>query len=249
MVFYTVAWSESQDSATLVNMAAVADPQLRTSGDDIIVPGFAPQLGAFYAVGAGITQAQFATPSTRRVFNLDLRPLDRAAEPSSPTPYVPFFQHPIPLVATEFANMLVAEDTLGADRNTGLAWLVDGPVAVDTRADFTVRATGSTTLTTFSWTNAALTFSQTLPAGNYDIVGARFESAGLIAARFVLVGASHRPGGIGYDAAGDVEHMGQRHGMWGIWGNFAHDAPPTVDFLSVSADTSETVYLDLVGPL
>jgi len=32
----------------------------------------------------------------------------------------------------------------------------------------------------------------------------------------------------------------------GVWGEFTHDSPPTVDFLSVSADTSETVYLDIV---
>jgi hypothetical protein len=35
-------------------------------------------------------------------------------------------------------------------------------------------------------------------------------------------------------------------GGWGVWGEFAHTAPPTVDFLSVSADTSEVVHLDLI---
>ncbi len=241
-----VAWSESQDSATLVNMAAVADAHVRVVGDDVVVPSFAPLLGAEYLVGVSATQAQIASPSLRRTINLDLAPIDRTAEPAVPTPFLPHFDHPIPLDAEEALNFLVAEDGVGAARSTGLAWLVDAPVVPDTRPDFTVRTTAAVTLTTFTWTNGALTFSQTLPKGSYDIVGARAEAAGLLAFRFVLVGASHRPGGIGYDAALDLEHQGQRHGKWGIWGSFAHNTPPTVDFLSVSADTAETVWLDLV---
>jgi len=32
----------------------------------------------------------------------------------------------------------------------------------------------------------------------------------------------------------------------GNWGEFDHTYPPQVEFLSVSADTAEVVYLDLV---
>lgn len=246
MTFSTVAWSESQDSATLVNAAAVADPHVRVVADDIIVPGFAPQLAAYYAVGVGITQAQLSSPTLRRVFNLDIEPADRLAEPTTLPPIHDLFDNPIPLAATEALNALVAEDTAGADRNTVLAWLADKAAVPDKRPDYTIRATNTTTLTTFAWTNGALTFSQTLPAGKYDIVGARAQSAGLLAFRFVLIGGIARPGGIGFDADVDTDPMGQRHGGWGVWGSFEHDAPPTVDFLSVSADTSQVVHLDLV---
>jgi hypothetical protein len=35
-------------------------------------------------------------------------------------------------------------------------------------------------------------------------------------------------------------------GQLGEWGTFSHNTPPTVDFLSLSADTSQTVDLDLI---
>ena len=37
MVFTLIAYSESQDSSTLTNVAALVDPHVRVVGDDIIV--------------------------------------------------------------------------------------------------------------------------------------------------------------------------------------------------------------------
>jgi hypothetical protein len=85
-----------------------------------------------------------------------------------------------------------------------------------------------------------------LPAGSYDIIGMRAVSTGAIAARLVIPGFEWRPGVIAYDAVGDVELPRFRYGNAGVFGRFTHDSPPTVDFLSVSADTSETVFLDVV---
>ena len=246
MVQSLVAWSESQDSATLVNAAAVADQHVRIVGDDVVVPAFAPLLGAYYALGVNFTLGQFTSPSLRTLFNIDVEPADVLAEPSSIPPVHDLFRKPIALKASEALNFLMAEDAAGASRVNGFAWLLSAASPPDNRPDFTIRATNTSTLTTFAWSNGALTFSQTLPAGKYDIVGARAQSAGLVAFRFVLTGASHRPGGVGFDTDGDVDYPAQRHGGWGIWGSFEHDAPPTVDFFSVSADTSQVVHLDLV---
>jgi len=97
-----------------------------------------------------------------------------------------------------------------------------------------------------AWTNGALTFSQTLPRGTYQIVGMRANSAGLRAARLVVPGYSWRPGCIGCDADSDLAADRFRHGKAGVWAEFSHDAPPTVDFFSASADTAQVVLLDLI---
>ncbi len=246
-MFTTVAWSESQDTAgVLTSVAGVSDAHVRVEGDNIVVPSYAPNLVAVFAIGATISQAQIESPSLRRFVNIDVEPVNVGAEPIVPTPLAAFFDHPIALDPAEPLRAWVAEAAAGAERETVLAWLADGPLAPVGGEVFTVRATSTATLVAYAWTLGSLTFSQALPAGNYQVVGMRAESAGLIAARLVFVGGGPRPGCIGYDAAVDVSNPSFRYGQLGVWGEFAHNEPPSVEFLSVSADASETVWLDLV---
>jgi len=246
-MFTLVAWSESQDTGgNLTYVAALADQHVRVEGDNIVVPAGMNYLLGALAVGATISDAQIESPALRRTLLLDVPGLNIGAEPIVPTPVFDAFYNPLILDEYEPLRSLVAEEAAGAEQETVLVWLGDGPQAPVGGDIYTVRATATATLTAYAWTNAALNFSQVLPAGVYQVVGMRAESAGLIAARLVFVGGTWRPGCVGYDARSDKEHFIFRRGGLGVWGEFAHDQPPTVDFLSVSADTTETVWLDLV---
>lgn len=248
MPWTVVGYSESQDSAVLVNIAALADPHVRVEGDNVVVPPDLSNLLAEYAVGISITRAQLVSPSLRRVFPYEIVPIDRGAdEPSSGLLLNDHFTAPVPLTGDEALNALGAEDGTGATRSAVLVVLGSGPIEAIRQPIFTIRATASVTLTANTWINAGLTLDQTLPAGRYQLVGARFESVGLVAFRFVFPGFEWRPGGLGVDAASDLLPPGQRRGGWGVWGEFRHNTPPTVDFWSISADTSETGQLDLVS--
>ena len=110
----------------------------------------------------------------------------------------------------------------------------------------TVKATATETLVANKWTNAQLEFVDELGAGRYAVVGMRAKSDGLIAARLVFSEIPWRPGVVGIDAFGDLDVPRFRMGKAGIFGEFEHTNPPTVDFLSISADTSETVWLDII---
>jgi hypothetical protein len=165
-----------------------------------------------------------------------------------PTPdelFHDYFDMPIPLDVSESVQAKIAEDG-STTRNTVLIWFGDKIDPVPAGRLIHVRCTSSTTLTAYAWTNGSLTFSQSLPAGRYAIIGARAYSAGLIAFRLVIPGIWQRPGAIGVanQYAASVSRF--RVGGAGSWGEFEHNLPPTVDFLSVSADTSEVVHLDLI---
>jgi hypothetical protein len=245
-MFSLVAWSESQDSAVLVNVAALADPHIRVNGDDVIVPTDLQALVGAYAVGLNVTRAQLVSPSLRRYLNFEIAPFDLATEPVVPTAFIDLRRNPIILDPEEALDAQAAENGAGAIRSTIFAWLADKalePVTGDIR---TVRVTNASTLAASAWTNGALTFDQTLPAGEYAVVGGRFVSAGLQGWRCVFVGQQWRPGAIGYDLDNDIEHPAFRYGQMGVWGTFRHNTPPTIDFLSVSADTSQTGELDLM---
>lgn len=245
MPFSLVAYSESQDSAALVYIAAVADPHVTVSGDDIYVPELT-QLSGFLFMGANFSQGQIESPSLKAQNLIDVEPGDGADEPASPSNFHDLFDAPVPLARSEALRTLMAEDGAGATRVSALLWLSDGPITPARGKIITVRATNGSTLVANAWTNGALTFSQTLPAGRYDIAGMRAESAGLRAARLVIPGFPWRPGVPGFDADGDLDVPRFRYGRAGVFGSFFHNEPPTVDFFSASADTSQVVWLDLI---
>jgi len=240
-----VAFDENYTAAaTLDAMTAVSDPHVRVAGDDIWIPDPLPYLGGYIALGATLTAARIESPTLRTLTPIDVAPLDLAAEPSTPAAYVDLKGNPKLIGAGEALNFRAT--VTGAARCLGLAVLCDGPIAPVAGEIFTIKATAAATLVANAWTNAALTFAQSLPHGTYQVVGMRAQSAGLIAARLVFPGYAWRPGCLGADAYSDLVHEAFRGGKLGVWGSFEHDVPPTVDFLSISADTSEEVWLDLI---
>lgn len=246
-MFTLVGFSEEQDTGgVLTYVAALPDQHVRVEGDNVVVPSDMAFLGAVYAGGATINAARIESPSLRRTILLDVDTLNVEAEPLTPARFLDMFYKPIPLDPLEPIRALVSELAEGEEQETVLVWLCDGAQSPVAGEIYTVEAAATATLVPYAWTNGALTLAQTLPAGRYQVVGMKAESAGLIAARLVFVGGTWRPGVIGCDAAEDIVPDIFRRGNLGIWGEFTHDQPPTVDFLSVSADTSETVWLDLI---
>jgi len=240
-----VAFDENYGAAaTLDAMTAVADPHVRVSGDDVWIPDALPFLAGYIAMAATLTAARIESPTLRTLTPIDVAPLDLAAEPSTPAAYIDLKSNPKLIGAGEALNFKATVSA--AARALGLAVLCDGPIAPVVGEIFTIKATAAATLVANAWTNAALTFAQSLPHGRYQVVGMRAQSAGLIAARLVFPGYAWRPGCIGADAYSDLVHEAFRGGKLGVWGEFEHDVPPTADFLSISADTTEEVWLDLI---
>jgi len=240
-----VAFDENYAAAaTLDAMTAVPDPHVRTSGDDIWIPDALPFLAGYIAMTTTLTAARIESPTLRTLTPIDVAPLDLATEPSTPPAYIDLRANPKLIGAGEALNFKATVSA--AARALGLAVLCDGPIAPVVGEIFTIKATNTSTLVANAWTNGALTFAQSLPHGTYQVVGMRAQSAGLIAARLVFPGYAWRPGCVGCDAYSDLGHEAFRGGRLGAWGTFEHDVPPTVDFLSISADTSQEVWLDLI---
>ena len=245
MTFHIAGYTASVDQAAIAAISALADPSLTVSGNNIQIPDFANFLMGAYGVGVSLTRAQLQSPSLRRILNPEIRPIDRSATTTNNPPFLNLFHNPIQLDTAEQMQGLISEDG-ATTRNSIFVWLGDGKADVITDPIFTVRATGATTLVGFVWTNGGIVLDQALPVGDYVIVGARCESAGMLAFRFVFQGSTPRPGGIGFTAANLVDPVGQRFGGWGVWGGFNSTTPPTVDYLSASADSAETLAIDLV---
>lgn len=248
----TVAWSQSVDPAgAFVQLNAVADQHVRVTGADIQCPALSQCV--VLAGGAETTVApimRFSSPSQRRRTTTYLAPLNTGAaaavEPASPAAVLDMRTTPIPLVIGEQLNAELNSNPAAAQIQWMVAWLADAPITPITGPMFTVRATGTTTLVAQSWSNVPITLTEDLPRGRYQLVGMHALSAGMVAARAVFVGGTWRPGCLGNDSVADIASSIFRYGTMGAMGEFEDTDQPTIDVLSVSADTTEEFFLDLI---
>lgn len=247
MRFHVLAYDESFDSAALSKVTPVADQiQTITATDYFVVPEGFNFLGAAYGLGVSITRARVVAPSLTAVAYPEIIPLDLLAEPVSRPEMLDLFDNPIELKVSETLAFEASEGG-ATTRVHGLLFMTEGTPEAVQGEEITIKFTNTSTLVADAWTNGALTPASDLPAGRFDIIGMRAQAAGLIAARVVLRGeSSYRPGCIGFDAASDIDHPRFRHGKLGVWGSFLNTTIPTVDFLSVSADTSQEVWFDCI---
>lgn len=252
--FHLAGFMESVDPAGAYNaLTALPDQQISISGDFIRVPSL--NHIALVSAGVEITVESFArlvSPSLRVRSRFMVEPFNTgsaaAVEPASPQIVQDLRLSPLELVINENLSAEVLSNPAAAQYQWCMVWFCAGPIVrVDLPGKiFTIHATNADTLVAGAWTNGLLTLDEDLPRGRYAVVGMRARAAGLVAARLSFVGGRWRPGCLGTDAQNDIEHRAFRYGELGIWGEFEDIEAPSVDFLSVSADTAQDVYLDLV---
>jgi hypothetical protein len=262
MGFRTIAYYQSANPTAYTAINVVSDSTMtQIDGQHFKVPS-QDKLLAAYGYGTILTRYQIQTPSLRsnRV-PLEIDDVDQTA--SNPTvtnpPLIDFSQTPVQLTAGEGleADIITTGGTAAA--NLIALWLGDGKVEPVSGIFLPkVRATSATTLTAGAWTPCVLTFDYQLPAGAYAVVGMRAGSATGVLARLAFPELGPRPGvlcgkfpstrtAVPFSPEAPVGGFRVPHrSAYVSWGSFVSDAPPSVEFLALAADTSEVVELDLV---
>lgn len=245
-MIHLVAFTESQDSAVLVPIAAAQDQAIQVNGDDVIVPNDLPFLIGSYALGPNLTRAQLQSPQLRQMFNQEIYGLDVSATPTDQLLLEWYGQDAISLKPGEQLNALMAESNAAASRGTVLAWIADGtpqPMSADFR---TIRVTSTTAAVANIWSNITLAFNDVLPAGLYALMGMQLQSTNGQAFRVVGKGDPYRCGGIMQTAITQRQHPVFRHGNMGEWTRFQHNVPPSVDVLCNGADAAFAGVMDVL---
>lgn len=238
-----------QNAAGGTKINAINDGTLTVSGVDIRVPKDLPYLmGAKASCNdATFTQSELQSPSLRKVFNIDIEPIDAAGVivPNYAENLWPY--GPLQLDPNENLELLNMAAPAGAVDNYGFVWLADGPQQPVKGPFYTVRATAVTGAAAAKgvWNNQPLAFAQTIPAGDYQVCGMRARGANLIAARLFFVGGAWRPGVIGDSLIGHTQTQPIRFGQYGVLGQFNNTTPPTVEIVDGTNETV-TILLDLI---
>lgn len=251
MSYHVVAFTEDfAASGTLQAVAALADDQVFSSGDDIRVPQGLAFLLAAFALGPGAARARIVAPSLRAFANLELAPknIGESVTIDDPGNLITYVGSPLPLAVGESINFESdAGAGAGAGQTTGIVLLGDGPVQPVSGLIRTIRATAVITGTENVWASGAITFSEDLPTGVYQVVGARCEADNPGAFRLIFVAGGPRPGSLSTLGDEGSEVMGARLGMWGVWGQFDTNQPPTLEILSLAgAGSAQVLYLDIL---
>lgn len=245
-MFTIAGFSESVPATTTSQkLAAIPDEHIKTEGDDIVIPEFNKLLGVM-GIGGTIQNVQLASPSLRTLALIDVSPVENQALPSYPPDPVINGESFIDLLEDESLNGYAGNSSGGAVQESIIVWLSDNNVNPVVGKIYTIKATATAPATAYEWASSNLTLSQSLPVGNYQLVGARCEQANTLCFRFVFIGGIWRPGMVSVASINDKDPLYARRGMLGTWGNFAHNRVPSVEFFGDGTGGAASVYLDLI---
>ena len=249
MAFTLAGFYEGATTTQVVgaNITPVQDAHLKNEGEAVIVPELNRLIG-FSAGGVTLQDVQVVSPSLRRTCLMDISPIDISDSPVSPPDPILL---PNGAPTLDFDEELTVIGTYGAGSegtsNYAVAFLGDNNCNPVSGQMFTVKGTLASFGTAGTWAAGTLTLTQSLPVGNYKIVGARLQHAEGVAFRFVFIGGIWRPGHmcVADDNSKDVPMS--RHGALGVWGSFSHNREPGVEvFTSVGGAAAGVIYIDIM---
>lgn len=253
-MFTVVAFNEDRAGITALEpVDGTDDDHVTVVGDDIYVPKFNRLVGQYAghgvtAVAGSAIQAYLDSPSLRRVTRHEFPKLDNF-ETTPPASIVDMFpENPIPLDETEALNAYLENSAVcAAGRAMVAAWLAEGALA-PVRGDIrTIRCTSVITGTLAVWDSGPLTLAYDLPAGSYQLVGARcLAGATSQLFRFIFPEQWARPGGVSARLITDPDIKEFRAGRLGVWGTFTNRALPRLEVLNVETVANPTVYMDII---
>jgi hypothetical protein len=246
MSFHLAAWAATIASASETDVTPVQDGIMAIQNNH-----FMPQVNTgipfFSAIGLLIARARLVTPKLRQVTTPFIRPINLALLPVSRQAIADYRIAPLMINGLEELIYDITNSAATSGSYHGVAGLVKGPMVPAPNGDiYTMRGTGTTTVTANAWTQAAMTWQDTLPAGNYQVVGMEFVSTTAIAARFIFEQQIDRPGCVGVATDGTITHPMFLKGGLGAWGMFTGNRFPNVEVLCDSADTAQEVFMDFV---
>lgn len=252
-MFTTVGYAAAGVApAALAAIAAVPDAHVRAVGLDIIVPDLANLVGVLVLNGTGAAAgnpigAQVQAPSLRELVLKDVCRMHTTVAPFTDAHVDMFPSNPIALKKDELIEAWIALGAAAAGRSQINLFLSDGPLAPIAGKIQTIACATVTAAVANAWTLGVLAPVQALPAGKYQVVGMRALSpanAGVV--RLVFVGGMWRPGCPITQLLQVDDQLQFRYGALGVWGEFLHNTPPSIEILSVAAVANPAIFLDII---
>lgn len=245
----TIAFAEAHThTAAFQKVDAVGDQHIKVFGEKIYIADYNMIIGQFACVGVGGLESRLVSPSLRRVNPLYITPIEIALIPTEPIAAIYHPQSPVKLETNEALELEIAGTPGAAEEIVTGVFLAPGAVPPVNGEIFTLNCSANVTAVLHAWAYSEITFPDSLPVGNYRVVGARIVRANSVLFRFVPVGAAYRPGGIAAQAVDDCDPDLQRFGGLGNWFTFSSIQPPGIEVIASVAGGAGAfeVYVDVI---
>ncbi len=236
-----------QAAPTYTNLTPLTDPIATVTGNLLYVGSLNNLIGAV-VIGTTAGKSKIETPSLLNIAPFQVVKVPQSNLPTKTMALALQSASPFKLITNEAIQAFSSNSsTTVVSGTTSLVFLSDGSLAPVSGEIVHARATLTTSDNGNSWENAALSFDTILPAGDYDVVGARLEGNHAKAFRLVFQGnTTVRPGTLAALGVDGNDLIGSRNGGWGNWGTFNQFTPPTVDVISDGTAEVAVLYLDII---
>lgn len=200
-----------------------------------------------WAFANTITRARISAPHYRFVNTPEIVPVSTVqADVQGLT--TPLWQPPfIKIPRIDEIQFLATTSGTSTTGVLGATWIHDGQFNVTQGDIYPVRFTASITGATGSWQRGNIAFTESLPAGRYDVLGLDLVGTGFLLGRLRFQNYVMLPGVIVRPDLNDTIRDVFRNGRMGSFGQFENTAQPTLElFSNVASGTAVTGVMDLV---
>ena len=245
-----IAYSEGKnlDTGVFSKLNGVADQHIKVYGTMIYIAAFNHLIGAYCLGGTLPEEARLVSPSLRRLNPFYITPLEVGLLPVEPHAMRYFPESPVKLETNEALEAEISGADAAASVKLIACFLAPGAVTPIHGEIWTINTHITIELIASVWQYSEIAFPDSLPVGNYTVVGARMVAAEGAVFRFVPVGEAFRPGGIVVQDVDENDPDRQRFGGLGRWFDFPSVQPPGIEVIACSAEASETyeLYIDVI---
>jgi hypothetical protein len=243
LAFFT---DDMASAATNVAAGAVADQAVTFAATTFFLADPA-RVRAAYIMNDALTDVRLNSPSLRDPFLPHFDPLRVALTVPDVPPVALYGDDGPEIPSNENFSLECTRGAVAASDVFGLLWLNFGTRPAPFGKRIKARFTASITGVIGSWTLGAITLTDTLPAGDYAVVGMSCYGTGLLAARLVFQGGGYRPGVLCQQAQGEWNGPSFSREFQGELGRFKNTVQPNLETLIFAANTAQIGYLDLIS--
>lgn len=242
---HLIAWSESIAQNAENDLAPVVDPIIRINNNHFVLPSDQSMFW-LYVCSANIDSARLSLPSFRQVALPYQTPVSVGPNPITNQNFISYLANPLKIAAREELALLATQVGAGAEFVTGIACIGTRNPPVPAGQQYCLRGTGATAAVAHVWTQTTVTWSDSLPEGEYAVIGIEGISTTQQAVRLMFLGQEYRPGSLAKVAAQNRLPLAFEEKMWGVLGTFRQDQMPNVEVLCNAADATQVFYLKVV---
>lgn len=232
--------------AAYTQIQAVQDGQItRSANNNLMLPADAI-IALAGAWSADLQLARFNVPSLRDFGRPHIQPVN--VDAANPT--VPQFMNPmnygLRVLNGEEIGIEAIHGNAGNQAVAAAVWFEFAKTQAAIGPSYRIRGTAAITNVVGGWAAGQITLDETLPAGEYDIIGLTAQGTGLTLARLIFPEGGFRPGVPCTDVAADIRTPLFSFGQFGSFGSFRNFALPQLEVFARAAGAAQIVWLDVV---